>query len=78
MPVGEDHEDDYFGRQVIYRGPITIAANRTFRRRATDFDLQSNLQGCADAGLCYPPQKWTTRVEVPLDDAKAASRREGE
>ena len=25
FPVGEDHEDDYFGRQVIYRGPVTIA-----------------------------------------------------
>ena len=25
-----------------------------------DFELKLKLQGCADAGLCYPPQTWTT------------------
>ncbi len=65
FPVGEDHEDDYFGRQVIYRGPISIAAKLSFDGAPRAFDLQLKLQGCADAGLCYPPQKWTSRVEVP-------------
>jgi thiol:disulfide interchange protein DsbD len=65
FPVGEDHEDDYFGRQVIFRGPVSIAAKLSFDGAPRAFDLQLKLQGCADAGLCYPPQKWTTRVEVP-------------
>ena len=27
--------------------------------------LELRLQGCADAGLCYPPQKWKTEVKLP-------------
>ncbi|MCJ7452473.1 MAG: protein-disulfide reductase DsbD [Steroidobacteraceae bacterium] len=64
MPAGEDHEDEYFGRQVIYRGPITVAAKLTFDGAPRAFDLQLKLQGCADAGLCYPPQTWTTRIDM--------------
>ncbi len=65
MPAGEDHDDEYFGKQVIYRGPITVASKVTFDGEPRAFDLQLKLQGCADAGLCYPPQTWTTRVEIP-------------
>jgi thiol:disulfide interchange protein DsbD len=61
FPHGETHEDDYFGRQVIYRHalrvPIPIETGD-----GREFDLQLRLQGCADAGLCYPPTTWTTHV----------------
>jgi thiol:disulfide interchange protein DsbD len=65
LPVGEDHEDDYFGRQIIYRGTIAIGVQVTFEGAPRDFDLKLKLQGCADAGLCYPPQTWEQRVTVP-------------
>jgi len=65
LPVGEDHEDDYFGKQVIYRGDISIGADVRFDGPPRDFDLKLKLQGCADAGLCYPPQTWTLRVVAP-------------
>ena len=65
MPAGEEHEDEYFGRQVIYRGPITVSSKISFDGEPRAFDLQLKLQGCADAGLCYPPQTWTTRIEMP-------------
>jgi thiol:disulfide interchange protein DsbD len=64
LPPGEDHEDDYFGKQVIYRGTAAVAAGLRFDGEPRDFDLTLKLQGCADAGLCYPPQNWTTRVSV--------------
>ena len=73
MPAGEDHEDEYFGKQVIYRGPITVASKVTFDGEPRAFDLQLKLQGCADAGLCYPPQTWTTRVEMPNTAAQAGA-----
>ncbi len=63
LPVGEDHEDEYFGKQVIYRGAMTVAARLQFDGPPRPFDLTLKLQGCADAGLCYPPQRWTTRVD---------------
>jgi thiol:disulfide interchange protein DsbD len=65
-PKGEDHTDDYFGTQEIYRGkvevpvPIVISGSRP-----PVLNVELRLQGCADAGLCYPPQKWKTEVKLP-------------
>jgi len=66
FPAGEDHEDDYFGRQVIYRGNVAIPVPVTFAAGPVPFELQLKLQGCADAGLCYPPTTWTTNVAAPV------------
>jgi len=66
FPKGLPHTDEYFGEQEIYRGsatfrvPYTVAAGQA----PTALDLKLKLQGCADAGLCYPPQNWTTRVQL--------------
>jgi len=70
LPRGEDHEDDYFGRQEIYRGSLAITIPIQPDPGARDFELTLKLQGCADGGLCYPPQTWKTRVNLP---AAAAS-----
>lgn len=57
LPQGLRHEDEYFGVQEVYRGrfyvtvPYTVSGERP---EHLEFDLL--LQGCADAGLCYPPQ----------------------
>jgi thiol:disulfide interchange protein DsbD len=84
LPVGEDHEDDYFGKQVIYRGNVAVAAKLQFDGVARPFDVTLKLQGCADAGLCYPPQRWKTRVDVvdavaaaPTSTAAASGDRKG-
>src|SRR5208282_3551320 len=64
-PKGLSHSDEYFGEQEIYRGaaafrvPYTVAG-----RLPAAISLTLKLQGCADAGLCYPPQIWTTRVPI--------------
>src|SRR5512138_91994 len=53
-PRGEDHEDDYFGRQEVYRGTIEIPVPfTTTGTRPSTLPLELRLQGCADAGLCY-------------------------
>jgi len=65
FPVGIDHEDDYFGRQVIYRGTVTIPMTVTYGAGPAPFELKLKWQGCADAGLCYPPTTWTTTVAAP-------------
>ena len=73
FPVGEDHEDDYFGKQVIYRGDIAIGVQLAFDGPPRDFDLKLKLQGCADAGLCYPPQTWAQQVSVPPSYVNSAT-----
>jgi thioredoxin:protein disulfide reductase len=51
LPAGEDHDDEYFGKQQVYRQglELTIPASASGQ-------VKVGWQGCADAGLCYPPQ----------------------
>jgi thiol:disulfide interchange protein DsbD len=65
FPRGEDHEDEFFGKQEIYRHEFTIAVPFTRRSAADRVELELKLQGCADIGLCYPPQTWMSTVELP-------------
>ena len=66
FPRGELHTDDYFGEQEIFRGQFTVTAPLT-RASGTSGDaiVQLKLQGCADAGLCYPPQTWDVKLSLP-------------
>jgi thioredoxin:protein disulfide reductase len=71
LPVGLDHEDEFFGRQVIYRDVADVGVPATFDGPPRDIELQVKLQGCADAGLCYPPQTWPVRVTWPAGVGEA-------
>ncbi|CAN5272850.1 hypothetical protein BH24PSE2_BH24PSE2_05550 [soil metagenome] len=65
LPEGEIHEDEFFGRMVIYRGPTVIRIPFSLSADAPPrllLDIRS--QGCADAGICYPPQTWEAVVPV--------------
>jgi thioredoxin:protein disulfide reductase len=65
-PKGEDHTDEYFGTQEIYRGKVEVPVPFTISgARPQKLAIELRLQGCADAGLCYPPQKWKTEVALP-------------
>jgi len=71
FPKGVDHEDEFFGKQEVYRGagnrfvlPYTRAGN-TVANGPASATVLLKLQGCADAGLCYPPMKWTATVALP-------------
>ena len=56
-PKGEIHTDEYFGEQEIYRNSIDIAVPIKLAGTVAPSRLavELKLQGCADAGLCYPP-----------------------
>ena len=51
LPEGESHSDEFFGEQEVYRQglELKIPAGVTGQ-------IKVGFQGCADAGLCYPPQ----------------------
>jgi thiol:disulfide interchange protein DsbD len=53
LPAGLRHNDEYFGEVEIYydSADVTLALQRS-TAQAT---LTATSQGCADAGLCYPP-----------------------
>ncbi len=54
LPEGESHSDEFFGEQPVYRQGLEVKIPA-----AASGQIKVSYQGCADAGLCYPPQ---TRV----------------
>ena len=71
LPSGLHHEDEFFGVQQVYRNRFFVTIPYTVSGpRPAEFDLVVKSQGCADLGICYPPQTWTT--SVPLTQPTAA------
>ncbi|MCO7518946.1 MULTISPECIES: protein-disulfide reductase DsbD [unclassified Pseudomonas] len=53
LPEGEAKHDEFFGDVEVYHGVLDIELPRNDPRA---FTLLVGYQGCADKGLCYPPQ----------------------
>ena len=70
FPPGILKNDEYFGEQVIYHGelsarvPLSRAAGG-----AQPLALAVTYQGCAEAGLCYPPITKTFDLQLPASSA---------
>ena len=64
LPEGESHSDEFFGEQQVYRQGLELKLPA-----GASGQVKISYQGCADAGLCYPPQ---TRV-VDLGNSNALS-----
>ena len=65
MPTGESHEDEFFGVQEIYRGRFFVRVPYTVEGGLpASMELVIKSQGCADLGICYPPQTWTEPVKM--------------
>ncbi len=63
-PVGKKKTDEFFGETEVYRHGIDIRLPYTDTSGASGA-LQFRYQGCADAGICYPPQRRTLNVDWP-------------
>jgi thioredoxin:protein disulfide reductase len=74
MPAGQVKNDEYFGRQEVYHHELSarVPVERT-TAGALEVPLQVSYQGCADAGLCYPPQTKTVTVRLGGGAAGAAA-----
>ncbi|MFL8988759.1 protein-disulfide reductase DsbD [Pseudomonas sp. QLc11A] len=51
LPEGEAHSDEFFGEQQVYRQGLELKIPA-----GASGQIKVGFQGCADAGLCYPPQ----------------------
>ncbi|MGQ4584731.1 protein-disulfide reductase DsbD [Lysobacter sp. F60174L2] len=70
MPAGEAHEDEFFGAVETYRD--RLHATLPGQARAASTVLTVKYQGCADAGICYPPQTRKLTVALPTGGANNA------
>lgn len=67
LPAGKVKEDEFFGRVETYRGDLRVRI--PVKGATKPFALNAAYQGCADIGVCYPPQ--STKVEIVPVAAKA-------
>jgi thiol:disulfide interchange protein DsbD len=72
LPTGEKKTDDYFGEQEVFHNEL-VASVPVSRApgSAVEVPLDVTYQGCAEAGLCYPPITKTLNVSLPAPDAAA-------
>ncbi|MBL4631248.1 MAG: protein-disulfide reductase DsbD, partial [Paraglaciecola sp.] len=72
FPVAEQVEDEFYGLSDIFRGQLDITYPIVYSE--SDGIIKIRYQGCADAGLCYPP----TTKEVYLSHVATGSNAEPE
>ena len=61
LPPGEAKHDEYFGDVEVYHGILDVEVPRP-ANDSRAFTLLVTYQGCADKGLCYPPE--TERLSI--------------
>jgi len=76
LPDALTKNDEFFGEVQIFREQ---ARARLPVERSADagniVEIEATSQGCADAGLCYPPQKQKILLELPKLAAASPSSR---
>ena len=74
FPRGKEKNDENFGKvEVFYKN---VAIRLPVERNASGaLPLRLNVtsQGCADAGVCYPPQTQTVSFELPAAGSPASA-----
>ena len=64
LPRGKAHTDEFFGRVETFRGAVRGTLEQVVAP-AGSIALKVKYQGCADLGICYPPQTRTLTVTLP-------------
>ena len=75
LPTGETKTDEYFGKQEIYKHELTgtLPVVRPAGAALSSVPIQVTYQGCAVAGLCYPPITKTFSVALTSGGAATPS-----
>jgi len=78
LPAGKVKQDEFFGRVETYRGDIKVSIPFKYADDIPKtFKLKAEFQGCADLGVCYPPQDSIATIaaasNVPATAASSTS-----
>ncbi|MEE8287541.1 MAG: protein-disulfide reductase DsbD, partial [Gammaproteobacteria bacterium] len=75
LPAGKIKNDEFFGRmEVYYHDVVARVPIERLARGATTVALDVVYQGCADAGLCYPPITKRVNLTLPVSHGTGPSR----
>ena len=65
FPPGKVKDDEYFGPMEVYYDSVAALVPVAGAAAGGPFDVDITYQGCADAGLCYPPITKTVSLLLP-------------
>lgn len=63
-PKGDIIDDAVFGKQESYQHQLEVTIKLADHQSNEKLMLESHYQGCADKGLCYPPEKRTSTLDL--------------
>src|SRR5690606_34327466 len=69
LPPGIVKEDETFGRVETYRDLFSVRL--PLSGAGGNVTLRATSQGCADIGICYPPQKHAATLTLPAPGSSA-------
>jgi thiol:disulfide interchange protein DsbD len=73
LPEGHKKHDEFFGDVQTYRGSVTAVQTGASASDVDAVTFKVRYQGCADVGICYPPQTRTVTVALPPSAGSQAS-----
>ena len=65
LPPGKVKDDEFFGNVETYRGRLAVRLPLQGAQPGATVTVKAESQGCADAGVCYPPQVQRVTVALP-------------
>jgi len=65
LPPGAIKDDAFFGNVETYRGQLAVRLPLDGAESGRKVTVRAESQGCADAGVCYPPQVQRVTVTLP-------------
>jgi thiol:disulfide interchange protein DsbD len=65
LPPGQMKDDEFFGRVETYRKEVVVRLTLDRPAAGERVTLNAESQGCADVGVCYPPQTQTLELTLP-------------
>lgn len=70
LPAGKVKEDEFFGKVETYRGMLLVRLPLDAAAPGRSLTVRAESQGCADAGVCYPPQVQQVTIALPAAGGK--------
>lgn len=69
LPEGKRKHDEFFGDVETYRGNLVGQVPVANGAPRLEIVLRAESQGCADAGICYPPTMQKVTLQLPAAGA---------
>ncbi len=74
IPPGKKKKDPLFGIVNIFRNNVSIQIPiKRIDKSITELSVEVHSQGCADIGICYPPQKKIVKLTLAVLAAPTTS-----